>query len=353
MTILDVAKVAGVSKSTVSRVINGHATVKPEIARQVRSAMDAMGYTPPLKKRGPKPARPAPQTGIRTGNIGFLILGRTRKLLEFPSVARTLSGFTETIQAKDLVPIVIEMPDIYSVPEILTRHGVDGVVIIGGDIERQTTDFLSTIPSIWQGGNIPTLADIDLVTSDNRAAGILAARHLLQNAGKDLAYINHVSQHLSFAARRNAFVETIQHANIKPRIYERRDKNVSESESWEMHFIRATMTELLETMLADGLPDGIFVPTDQQCAMLHTLLRERGITPETDTITISCNNDANWLTTMYPRPASIDLRTAEQGRLAAKRLLERITTPTLPPILTLVTPQITIFENPNDRRNNT
>ena len=118
-------------------------------------------------------------------------------------------------------------------------------------------------------------------------------------------------------------------------------RDISEVDMWSMDQIRNDYTEMLNRMMNDGgLPDGIFVPTDQQCSVLHTILRERGAVPGKDLITISCNNDSQWLATMHPRPATIDLCTAEQGRLCFKRLEERIAKPEEDPIVTMVTPKI-------------
>ena len=56
MSISKVAKLAGVSSSTVSRVINNHPRVAPETAENVRKAMRALSYTPSDRRPGPKPA---------------------------------------------------------------------------------------------------------------------------------------------------------------------------------------------------------------------------------------------------------------------------------------------------------
>lgn len=340
MTIIDVAEVAGVSKSTVSRVINGNSSVKPEIARLVRQTMEDMGYKPPLKRRGPKPARTTQHSGIYTGNIGLLIIGRTREFLENPSVARSLSGFTEAIQAESLNPMVIEMPDSSAVPDALLRRAIDGLVVTGVDMTREMTDFLSSFPMVWQGGIVPLIADADLVTTDNRAVGVLACQHLIENGCQDMAYINHDSKHGSFSVRRDSFMSTATENNATARVYEQDYSEIPEKDFWDMDFVRSAYSNLIDTMLNDGLPDGIFIPTDQQCSVLHSILKDRGIIPGKDTITISCNNDSNWLTAMHPRPASINLRTDEQGSLAAKRLLERIKNPLQDPIVTLVSPKV-------------
>lgn len=45
-TVRDVAHLAGCSHQTVSRVLNGHASVRPDTRRRVQTAIDALGFTP-------------------------------------------------------------------------------------------------------------------------------------------------------------------------------------------------------------------------------------------------------------------------------------------------------------------
>ena len=112
---------------------------------------------------------------------------------------------------------------------------------------------------------------------------------------------------------------------------------------WDMGLMHEEFTRLVDEMLDEGgLPDGIFVPTDQQCAVLCTVLRQRGIEPMRDVELISCNNDPQWLAAMHPRPATIDLRVAEQGRTAVRRLTERINNPSSDPALIMITPEVVL-----------
>ena len=76
MPISEVAKLAGVSSSTVSRVINNHPSVAPETVTSVRNAMQQLGYAPSERRPGPKPSFRS-RTG--TANIAFLVLLRIAK----------------------------------------------------------------------------------------------------------------------------------------------------------------------------------------------------------------------------------------------------------------------------------
>ncbi len=341
MTIIDVAKASGFSKSTVSRVINGHDTVAPDVVRRVKETMKQMGYYPPAKRRGPKPTA-VRRRGLTMHNIGLLILGRTRELLEFPSVARLLARFSETAQNLDLRPIIIEMPDLSVVPDVVRNAGVDGLVVIGRDIDQDLIDIFHPTPVVWQGGRPLDIPLVDHVTTNSRAAGILAADYMKRHHASDLVWMNHDAQHLAFPLLLSSFKERIEQTDgIRLRQYISPVSSLTETDMWSTRQIRDDYSILIDDMLSDGgIPDGIFVPTDQQCSILHALLKERGIVVGKDLLTISCNNDPQWLATMHPQPATIDLCSGEQGKVAVKTLLNRITKPSDDPLTIMVTPKL-------------
>ena len=66
VTIIDVAREAGVSHSTVSRVLNGRPHIKPETRERVLAALDRLGYTPNMRARG--------LAGGRLGVVGLVVL---------------------------------------------------------------------------------------------------------------------------------------------------------------------------------------------------------------------------------------------------------------------------------------
>src|SRR5437762_251429 len=90
MSISKVAKLAGVSSSTVSRVINNHPRVAPDTAQSVRKAMQTLGYTPSERRPGPKPANRARSAST---DVAFLVLGtsRTRATPAFQDLLRGVS----------------------------------------------------------------------------------------------------------------------------------------------------------------------------------------------------------------------------------------------------------------------
>jgi DNA-binding LacI/PurR family transcriptional regulator len=100
-TLEDVAKVAGVSRATVSRVINGQATVDPALRRRVLAAVDKIGYRPNTAARQ--------LAGRRMGTIILVISGSdgsTRELISDPFFGRITEGVLKHLRTKGIHPKV-------------------------------------------------------------------------------------------------------------------------------------------------------------------------------------------------------------------------------------------------------
>ena len=205
MTIFDIAAIAGVSKSTVSRVLNNADSVRPEVVRKVREAMKTSGYAPSAVRRGPKPRPPA--RASKTGTIGLLLLGRSRELLSFPSMAKIVSGMVEALSANGSHLTVIEAPDPLVLPPIITPREVDGLLVMGQLPTQAMVDRLHPIPCVWQGGIELDLPVVDHVIPNSRVIGRLAADYLLRRGCRRPAFLNHDPVHPAFLLRWTFFID--------------------------------------------------------------------------------------------------------------------------------------------------
>lgn len=342
MTIFDIAAIAGVSKSTVSRVLNNPDSVRPEVVRKVREAMKKNGYAPGAVRRGPKP-RP-PTRASKTGTIGLLLLGRTRELLAFPSMAKIMSGMVEVLSANGSHLTVIEAPDPLALPPIITPQDVDGLLVIGQLPTQAMVDRLHPIPCVWQGGIELDLPVVDHVIPNSRVIGRLAADYLLRQGCRHPAFLNHDPVHPAFPLRWTFFFEHLGKAGLVPQCFQPEpEPGNNEEDMWSATCLREGLAEQVDHMLAGPeRPDGLFIPTDQQAAMVWSLLRERGVEPGRDLITVSVNNDAIWLDTLHPRPATIEPGNEEMGRECVRRLLGRLERPQDDPVTVMVAPKLVV-----------
>ena len=344
MSIVDVAKLAKVSTATVSRVMNNHAVVDAQTGRRVRAAMKELGYVPRAIRPGPKARLPrlSERPSASTGTLGLLLAGRSRKLLRHPQVARLLEAMTAAAQTAGRWLTIIEMPDLATAPRILRDRGVDGLIVFGAGTDPAWFRALLPLPLVACGGEPQDQPLADMVCTNNPAISHLAADYLRRRGCRQVAFLNHNPSHGALATRGRRFQEYLHGSGLKVMMVESPcPEPVSGDELWTAKRVRADMEPLLDRALAAKTrPDGYFLPTDQQAAVVHHLLRERGFRPGVDVPLISCGNDAPWLATMNPRTATIDPGVEMEGREAVRRLLARIDNPFDDPVVTLTTPRL-------------
>jgi DNA-binding LacI/PurR family transcriptional regulator len=169
---IDVAKLAGVSHQTVSRVLNASPAVRPEVSLRVQQAIQLLGY-----KRNPAARTLASR---RSMNLGVITFGVS---LYGPSL--TLFGIADAARQLDYTSSLITLADINrdtlrDAFDHLREVAVDGVIVVAPVIGA--SDMIRGL-----AGNLPLVAfepgaEIrrDCVATDEAGAARLATRHLLE-----------------------------------------------------------------------------------------------------------------------------------------------------------------------------
>ncbi len=171
----DIGRMAGVSRSTVSRVVNGEPSVRPEVRSRVEAVIRETGYTPNAAARS--------LVSNRTGVIGLVIPSRVHSLFEDPYFARLIQGITfGSNRAGVTLSLFLaqneeEESELY--PRVVESGFIDGVIITAtrmGDplVERMAS---RQIPLVMVGR--PDIDEVSYVDVDNRDGARQAARHLV------------------------------------------------------------------------------------------------------------------------------------------------------------------------------
>ena len=172
-TIRDVARKAGVSIATVSRVLNGHATIKAETAERVNAAIEALKFRPSAVGRGLKTAR--------TRTFGVLLPS-----LSNPIFAEVAEGVQEAARAAGYSIFITcnnyREADEHHAVETMLGHRVEGLILTVADANRNAQlDRLDQegVPYVLLF-NQPDVEGRSAVTVDNVAAGRVVAEELIQ-----------------------------------------------------------------------------------------------------------------------------------------------------------------------------
>ncbi len=198
----DIGRMAGVSRSTVSRVVNGEPSVRPEVRSRVEAVIRETGYTPNAAARS--------LVSNRTGVIGLVIPSRVHSLFEDPYFARLIQGITlgsnraGVTLSLFLAQTEDEERELY--PRVVESGFIDGVIITAtrmGDplVERMTS---RQIPLVMIGR--PDLAEVSYVDVDNRDGACQAARHLVSTGASRIGMIGAPTNTTAGADRLEGFV---------------------------------------------------------------------------------------------------------------------------------------------------
>ncbi|WP_159586093.1 LacI family DNA-binding transcriptional regulator [Chelativorans xinjiangense] len=181
-TILDIARKAGVSKSTVSLVLQGSALIRPETALRVRKAIEEVGY---VYNRGAANLRKA-----HSNVVGMVINDLTN-----PFFAELAVGMERVFQSAGIVPFIANTAESPvrqgEVLKSLMEQGVAGLIVSpahGTSPDAFEHVRSAGIPVIFtmrrlSGSRIP------VVVPDNPRGAFLATRHLIGKGHRRIAFL--------------------------------------------------------------------------------------------------------------------------------------------------------------------
>jgi len=185
-TIFDVAQAAGVSRGTVSRVINGGHWVSPDALAAVEAAIRATGYTTNQHARSLK-------TG-RANSVAFLLIEPQHLLFEDPTFSILLRGAAQQLAARGmpLVLMVAGTPqEQRQVVDYVSAGHVDGVLLISSHAGNPVVKALlqHEIPTIACGIPLGFEGRVGYVAADDLDGARRMTRHLLGSGRSRVATI--------------------------------------------------------------------------------------------------------------------------------------------------------------------
>lgn len=323
MSVTLIAKKAGVSIATVSRVLNNSRRVNPESAELVRKAVEELNL-PPFKGRKRRSVQPEKSTTIAIVSLGQ----RYVDWFGIPVMASVVAELTRAAESMHHGVLITEMMNANEVSSVLRRQSVEGAIVFVG--ENATTRDLVALRSVLPIVRVMGAADgpsvVDHVCVNNHAVGNLAAGYLRKHGVKNPAFITTHPDWPLMRQRGRGFLDTCADAETPATAYVVSDK----PHLIESYGTRVVATENFDTLvarLAEGGHDGVFVGNDSTTHDLYqTLARQQRPITEAMRV-ISCDNEAIRISTLTPKPVSVDLMLTEIARRAVGQLQYRIEHP--------------------------
>jgi LacI family transcriptional regulator len=253
-TMHDVAKIAGVSIKTVSRVVNNETGVSPELYDKVRKAIKLLDY------QHNEVASNLRRGSLRTATIGLLVEDVSNPFSS--AINRAVEDVAR--QHNTLVLTGSNDEDPAREEEIvlaLTSRRVDGLIVMpasrdtGGVLRKRQTNGLTLVDSnhdraallrVRRSGRPVVFidrpspfADADSVTVDNRASSSRAVLHLAQHGHKRIAFLGDWSNIWTTAERHTGYIEGLAAAGLQL------DAHIVKPDIWSSDAAQQAAAELL------------------------------------------------------------------------------------------------------------
>lgn len=308
VTVMDVARAAGVSVSTVSRIVNGTARVADDKRRAVEEAIARLDYRPNLHARS-----------LKMGTS--MTIGVLTQDIESPVFNRILLAVEETLKNTGYAPIIVSghwnKEEEAERARLLMARRIDGLVVLNGGLsDQQLRDFSKRQPVVATGRRLegPNLKAIRL---DNEQGGYMATKHLLSLGHRRIAHLSGTTTHADALDRYAGYARALKEHGIPL------DPNIVFQGDFQENGGALAMTRLLDS----GQPfTAVFAANDQSAMGARMVLYRRGIRVPED---ISLMGYDNLPVTAYLTPplTTVHQPLYEMGRFLASSLLRMLGKP--------------------------
>ena len=308
MTIQDIARLAGVSKATVSRVLNHHPSVNALLRERVQRVVQEYDFVPSVTAIG--------LAGGHTRLIGVLT-----PPLTWPSIPEIMHGIAEYTEGTNYEIVLystgFERNHSDVLDHILSMKMVAGLLaIFPGELSRNLTHrFQHGFPLVTIDDQAEP-AFLPWVGVDNISSAYEATRHLLDLGHRRIAHILGPQNFFCAVERFQGYCQALQDAGISP------DPTLLLQGTFEPATGRRCATTLFSRDRRDW-PTAIFVANDQMAYGVLEVAEQQGISVPEE-IAVVGFDDNNFSAHMRPSLTTIHQPFSEMGRKALEVLISMI-----------------------------
>lgn len=317
VTIKDVAALAGVSPSTVSRTCKNNPSISEETKERVRKAMAELGYEPNFQ------ASNLASQNSRT--IGIILPASAKEVYENSFYLEAIQGISHYCNGRQYMTTIVTGQDeaeILDAVRSMSRSGkVDGFIILYSKKDDPVIDYLFNegLLYILIGKATQYTNQTIYIDNDNLLAGREAAEYLYQLGHRRIAYLGSDSS-LMFSADRKAGYQLALASHqlpVRPE-YCVEVKNVSENNEEAIRGLLMQKDRPTAILVSDYI---LAVSLERVCLENHLAIPE-------DLSIISFNNSL-FARLTSPQLTSIDIGAGQLGSEAASQIINHIENPNL------------------------
>ena len=304
----DVAAEAGVSRGTVSRLLNGHPYVSDEARAAIEAAIDKVGFVPNHAARS--------LVMHSSQAIGLIVHEPHSLFVEDPNIGSILLGANAALSEADYqlsCLIADSQRDIDRLSRYLSGGLIDGVIIVSARIGDPITQAVARLglPAVFVG-HPRDIGEAAYVSIDNRAAARQIVGRLAETGRKRIGMVAAALDRDSGSDRVAGFIDALG-SRFDPRLVE------------SVPFYSYSDGQLGMRALLDRVPDidGVFASSDAVAAGVIDVLKGAGRSIPEDVGVVGLD-DSSWATRCEPPLSTVHQPANELGRAAAEAVLAQV-----------------------------
>ena len=323
VTIKDVAALAGVSTSTVSRVCNNNPAISRETADRVRKAMAELGYevSSPAEPTAPQPIK----------MIGIVLPPSDKDGFENNFFLKTIRGISQVCNQRQTASTIITGEDyaelLHSVKTLHLSGRIDGFILLYSRKNDVIADYLceQALPYVLVGKPQDSPVATPCIDNDNLLAGRDAADYLYDLGHRRIGFLGKGKDHIYAADRQAGWQLSMLLHGLTPR----------PEDCIEMEHVHSDDTALRQLLRREDRPTAFIVSDDLLGLVLERACAATGLSIPGDLSIIAFNNSL-YSQLASPQLTTVAINSYQLGQEAAAQIISYLENPNLRTTRTIV-----------------
>lgn len=321
-TIRDVAALANVSVSTVSRVLNNSAPVSTAKKKRIKKAIEILGYQPNIIAQS--------LVSKRLKNIAVVLTRSPYDAFVSPYYSIMMSGLGNVLESSGYELLLVfakdEDTEIQKCLSLISAGTIQGIIVLGSRVYDRLINKLIEVnfPFVLIGrvhpDSIPKNAGLHYVNTDNLGDSYKAVEYLIQNGHTRIGLIHSPLKYMVNQDRHDGYVSALRDAGVPINYHYIVDGGYSVEDA------TAAAGRLLDM---PQRPTAVFCTDDVKAAVVVHQASRRGLSVPADLSVIGHNNYEHSLLSLPPL-TTVSIPMVETAERAAKIILKVIKEPGLP-----------------------
>lgn len=318
MTIDEIAKLAGVSKTTVSRVINNKPDVNPETRETILGLIEKHDFQPNAFAKA--------ISLQKSHNIGLIIPHEADYIFSNPFYVEVMRGVSTEVNKRGYY-LLICYPHDHNYVDIYKQKRVDGFILMSpGSFHKNIIESLNEVNAPFVAtAKIPGEKNMVYVDVDNYYGSTLAMEHLISLGHKRIGFIGKPTL-TSSQDRLSGYKDSLEKYNIS---FEEKLVRISQKSS-----TKGGYDEMAELLKIENPPTAVFLTNDVMALGAINAAKEKGLNVPSDLSIIGFDN-IPLAEFINPPLTTVNQPSFEKGTRATKLLIQHLEKKTKPKSISL------------------